>query len=434
MIRLLNWAGRPAVAHHFFELFLNALLEPSFGVSVHTLFRLVVQLRGIVILPQSVLTVLQKQLSALFGTESGRLEDLAKVLESDNELGLRGVLFLMQGLLVCGRDLIVEGSDRRRFAMVLEQHLLRVSRFWGGEPSVTIPGEGDRGSSVAGSIKRVLPERRFELRWWIELADIFRRCGAWDSGESWKILQRFWPNSTEQPVISAEPTETANSPEAVTRAEAAVDGLMQQLFSECIVEADPAIGFLLWHELADILISIAGRNRGLSKFRHRVLLKISGQEIPLWRGEMGSPQWEKVAAQKRMLMPARFVRYLDMCVRGWPSNSQEFRDLCDAAVHEVIRITYEDICPGNDRLEFIRSVQEILASVRNTVLAAMSDEGCEIDPLTLSEWMELLNHRLLIEQFLVGDGAQRSSEGSVVPPVRGEQRMSGLMATVRHWQ
>ncbi|MFN9233885.1 MAG: hypothetical protein ACK6D4_04485, partial [Planctomyces sp.] len=146
-----------------------------------------------------------------------------------------------------------------------------------------------------------------------------------------------------------------------------------------------------------------GRNRDLSKFRHQVLYWISGHEVPLRPGEPGSPQWEKIAAQKRMLMPARFVRYLDMCVRGWPSNSPEFRDLCDAAVHEVIRITYEDICPGADRLEFIRSIQEIIASVRNTVLAAMSDAGCEIDPLTLSEWMELLNHRLLIEQFLMWD-------------------------------
>ena len=265
-------------------------------------------------------------------------------------------------------------------------------------------------------MERVLPERRFELRWWIEVADIFRRCESWDNGESWRILQRFWGRPAEQPAISLEPTEAAGRSEAVMTAETAVDGLMQDLVFQCTVDSDPAIGFLLWHELAEILISIAGRNRDLSKFRHQVLYWISGHEVPLRPGEPGSPQWEKIAAQKRMLMPARFVRYLDMCVRGWPSNSPEFRDLCDAAVHEVIRITYEDICPGADRLEFIRSIQEIIASVRNTVLAAMSDAGCEIDPLTLSEWMELLNHRLLIEQFLMGDGVRVTSAGSVVPP------------------
>jgi len=395
IIRLLNWIGQPAAAKHFSELLEHALLDPDYHVSVHTLFRFVLQLSRFTGLSVKLADALQRQLATICRSDGPDLTQLTGVLDRASDVGERGVYLLTQCLLCCGRSFNVTDAERRRFAERLESHLEQLSVCWSGSGTGQNEQSPGKGVLTHRQLHLTLPERRFEGRWWIELADIYRRCGEYDRGQSWKTLER---------ALAGLPAESA------------VTESLDRLRSSCLEEEDMAAGILMWYELADVLISTAGRRTELVDFRQQAVRMISAGEVPLERGDKDSPQQEKIEALKRMLPPAQFVRYMDMCIRGWPCDSKEFCDLCAAAVHEVIRITYEEICPGNDRLEFIRSIRGIRGTILETALAAQAGSDVRIPPLVLAEWLELLDHRLLIEQYLTGEGTEKKNEGAVVPP------------------
>lgn len=388
VVRLLNWAGKPAAARHLCDLLQKQLLEAEYRVSSHTLIRAVQELGRTDATTDELSDLFIEKLRPKISTEVKNVQEIIYFLTDPSEIKQRGILAVTQFLLTYGKTASLSRNEIKRIAESIQVFLNRVSRLW-----------EDKNNQVSDQISQdtelheILPDSRYRFRWWIELSDLWLKCS--NSGNAKLAMNQFVSFDSDELEFEKQ---------------------IRFLQSSCAEDEDLAIAPIKLFSYIDILVRVAGGPVNNASITERVTKYISGDEVPLKYCDNSSDSENKVNALKRLLPPVQFVRYMAMCVRSWARNQNEYPGLCDTAVHEVIRIAYDDICPGVDRKLFIDAIRELRETIVESTLGVYSDLPEIIDPYVFLEWSELLDHRLLIEEYLTGVNLGNDSSDEIVPP------------------